>query len=234
MGDKNQSGSEIAHGAIIRESKRNVFGEGHLADCIILQWLTRYGKPTIAWRDHTGNDVAWLAGHEFLDEELLNLHKHISLETSDISGQLQTRFGIGYGADQVDIQVRSVANFDLLDALLLIQSSGTNTVTLSRKLNTNFNTLNFQTNLIDKWAIQQRNVTNDDLFIRDTANGITHMKFKHGASPIVMQKTRNAIPTDADLENESTVFYLDQGANLLKFKCKYSDGTVHIGSVAVV
>jgi len=230
--DKNQTGGEIAHGAIITEKRRNVLSDGHRADCIILKWLNRYAKPTIAWRNELDQDVAWLMAHEYLDEALTILHKHIGIETSDSTGQLQTRFGIGYGADTVDIQVRSVANFDMLDAIFKLRSSGTATQNISRFANTNFANLNFQTNEVDKWALQMRNTGNDFIFLRDTANGVNTFKAKPLTGELI-QRARNSAPTDGDLDNGSIVFYLNEAGNLLTIRAKYSDGTLKSGTVAL-
>lgn len=43
----------------------------------------------------------------------------------------------------------------------------------------------------------------------------------------------NSAPTDASLSNSQLAFYVDQTANQLKVKIKYSDGTVKIGFIAI-
>lgn len=46
-------------------------------------------------------------------------------------------------------------------------------------------------------------------------------------------KTPNSTPSNADLDNESISFFLDQRANLLKVRVKYGDGSVRNGSIAL-
>lgn len=49
----------------------------------------------------------------------------------------------------------------------------------------------------------------------------------------VMQGTPNSAPTDADLGNGQISAYLDQAGNALKYRVKYSDGTLKTGQVAL-
>jgi len=43
----------------------------------------------------------------------------------------------------------------------------------------------------------------------------------------------NAAPTDGDIPNGYVVPYLDESGNLLKFRVRYSDGTLKTGSIAL-
>ena len=43
----------------------------------------------------------------------------------------------------------------------------------------------------------------------------------------------NTAPDDADLKSGSVSFWLDESSNLLTFRCKYSDGTLKTGTVAL-
>jgi hypothetical protein len=44
----------------------------------------------------------------------------------------------------------------------------------------------------------------------------------------------NAAPTDGDIPNSQIFFYLDEGANQLKVRVRYSSGTLKTGTVALV
>lgn len=46
-------------------------------------------------------------------------------------------------------------------------------------------------------------------------------------------KTPNSTPSNADLDNESISFFLDQRANLLRVRVKYGDGSIRNGSIAL-
>ncbi len=71
---------------------------------IQLQSLTDEAKATIAYLDKAGKEVIWLQAHDYLTYPT-NEHKHFSIEASDSKGLKQTRLGVGYGADVVDVTV---------------------------------------------------------------------------------------------------------------------------------
>lgn len=91
---------------------------------IRLQWATQTGKPAIGWFDESGNRQAAIVAHRYLsypDDE----HKHISIETSDSLGALQTRFELPWGTDTIEIQTHS-ANFKVGGGHnLIVGSDGT-------------------------------------------------------------------------------------------------------------
>lgn len=71
---------------------------------IQLQFLTEEAKALIAYQDQSGQDVIWLQAHDYLKHPD-NRHRHFSIEASDARGRKQTRLGVGYGADVVDVTV---------------------------------------------------------------------------------------------------------------------------------
>lgn len=64
-------------------------------------------KATIAFIDHNDVEQIWLQTHKCLALPCTggNLHQHFSVEASDAAGLKQTRLGVGYGADVVDVTV---------------------------------------------------------------------------------------------------------------------------------
>ncbi len=49
----------------------------------------------------------------------------------------------------------------------------------------------------------------------------------------VFIKCLDEVPVNATLANGEVVIYLDEGANELKFKAKYSNGNVSIGTLSI-
>jgi hypothetical protein len=66
-------------------------------------------KPWITWFDHNNAKIAGIAAHERQGNSGPTgpLHQHISIETADSVGALQTRFEVTYGADKVLVGVKS-------------------------------------------------------------------------------------------------------------------------------
>jgi hypothetical protein len=82
------------------------------ASVIQLKSVNADSKPWITWYDHNGDRIAGIVAHERQGGTGPTgpLHQHISIETADSLGQLQTRFEVQYGADKVEVGVKS-ANF---------------------------------------------------------------------------------------------------------------------------
>ena len=49
----------------------------------------------------------------------------------------------------------------------------------------------------------------------------------------VFVKCQSSVPDNATLANNEVVIYLDEGADELKFKVKYSNGNVSIGTLSI-
>jgi hypothetical protein len=75
-----------------------------LTGLIQLQSLNNEAKATIAYLDASGHEVIWLQAHDYLTYPS-NRHHHFSIEAADSTGAKQTRLGVGYGADVVDVTV---------------------------------------------------------------------------------------------------------------------------------
>lgn len=67
-------------------------------------------KPWITWYDAAGAGIAGIVAHE--ESPTGSAHEHISIETADSGGALQTRFQVPYGEDTVDIRTTG-ANFNV-------------------------------------------------------------------------------------------------------------------------
>lgn len=85
---------------------------GHAGDAISLHWRDPSAKPFIGWWDYTGPSPelkGWIGAHD-LSNDGLSEHKHLSIETSDASGAMQTRIDFDYDKDTTEIKTSS-ANF---------------------------------------------------------------------------------------------------------------------------
>lgn len=93
---------------------------------IRLQWTSPAGKPAIGWFDEGMQRRAAIVAHHYLTYPT-NLHQHLSLETADSAGALQTRLEIPWGGDVVDIETHS-ANFKVAGGGSAVVTSGTGSV----------------------------------------------------------------------------------------------------------
>jgi hypothetical protein len=86
---------------------------------IALQSLTDEAKALIAFQDKTGTPKAWLAAHDYLRYPG-NRHRHFSIETADMSGQLQSRLEVPYDCDKCNVGTVSGSNFSVSEGDLRI------------------------------------------------------------------------------------------------------------------
>lgn len=73
------------------------YGKDDDGEILVLQNTNTSTKSIITFKDYTGDSKAWLVMHEYSSAGIL--HNHFSIETADVSGQLQTRLGFPYGCD---------------------------------------------------------------------------------------------------------------------------------------
>lgn len=159
---------------------------------IDLDYTTDEAKAVIAYRDKTEAPKIWLAGHDYLSFPL-DRHQHFSVETTDSTGQLQSRLEIPYDADTSEIETRNAnftvggtgtftvaggastlnGNLSVQDGNVLIDNAGTATMRMDRGAITNFGSMVFATAGADKWSIQMRNDSTNNLYIRDNVTGTT-------------------------------------------------------------
>lgn len=86
----------------------------HLSDLIRLKWTTNTAKPAITWYDATTTTPvarSAIVSHEYLSYPD-NRHAHISIETSDTSNALQSRFEVPWGCDGSDCDVATASGAD--------------------------------------------------------------------------------------------------------------------------
>ena len=84
----------------------------HAGDLIQLMWRDSQAKPFIGWWDYTGEEPilkAWIGAHQVANDGA-SFHKHLSIETADLSGQMQTRMDFDFDKDTTEIKTSS-ANF---------------------------------------------------------------------------------------------------------------------------
>lgn len=166
---------------------------------INLQWLTNTSKPLMAWLNETGNEKIWLAGHYLLSEG--NVHQHFSIETSNTSGQLNTKFEVPFDCDNnLDCRISTHdADFDIggegylfldggkigigerptatspaliiKDGNVIQNSTGTVSYRISRGGTSNYASFVFSTTDSDKWSLGLRNDGTNNFFLRDNING---------------------------------------------------------------
>ena len=67
------------------------------------------------------------------------------------------------------------------------------------------------------------------------AKGTKHINpgVKVNDSSEVFVSLQSSAPTDAEIDNNEIVLYLDEGANKLMVRLKYSDGTAKDGELAL-
>lgn len=235
---------------VIHTDKRNQGSEGHVSSGIVLQSDNVFAKSTIAFRDMNGDDVGWLQAHKYLDEDAQNLHQHMSLETSDSSGQVQTRIDIPYGSDTIDLKftssnvyVGSGGTFNVTDGVstfgnnvVVDPSSGNAQMMIDRPASTNNGALNFRTAGTDQWALRQTNDSTTNLYLRNTTNGVNVLKFILGAGNAtrMVQRVPGTATTDNNLDANTMEVRLDEASNKLIFRVKYADGTtLKTGEIAL-
>lgn len=95
---------------------------------IKLHYTTNEAKAIIAYIDENDHEVIWLQAHNYLSYPT-NQHKHFSIEASDAAGNKQTRLGVGYGADNVDVTVNQAdlvinRNTSMTNGNILFQGGG--------------------------------------------------------------------------------------------------------------
>lgn len=95
---------------------------------IKLHFTTNEAKAIIAYIDENNTEVIWLQAHNYLTYPT-DQHKHFSIEASDSMGNKQTRLGVGYGADSVDVTVNQAdlvinRNTSMTNGNILFQGGG--------------------------------------------------------------------------------------------------------------
>ena len=176
-------------------------GTGTNTYSIKLKCLDNEAKPKIAWWDMNDTPFAWIVGHDYLSYPS-NRHQHLSFETSDSSGVINTRLEIPWGADVVDVETHN-SNFVVggtgnltvtqgdttLNGLLtvngttvLVDSTGTATMRLDRAATTNFTNFVAATNGTDQWSFGLRNDSTNDFHFRNNVNSTTPLKITQAAT----------------------------------------------------
>lgn len=80
---------------------------GDYGELVRLQFMdttNKEAKATIAFEDEAGDSKAWIVCHDYLSYPD-NRHRHLSLEVSDDSGALQSRFTIPFDNDIAEMSI---------------------------------------------------------------------------------------------------------------------------------
>lgn len=232
-------GTEIIlpnHSGIADHREHGIFRDTHKIDIessegtgtntysLKFKCLTDEAKPKIAWWDKNDTPFAWIVGHDYLSYPS-NRHQHLSFETSDSSGVINTRLEIPWGADVVDVETHN-SNFVVggtgnltvsagdttLNGLLtvngttvLVDSTGTATMRLDRAATTNFTNFVAATNGTDQWSFGLRNDSTNDFHFRDNVNSKTPLKITQSSTPtITLDATTTLIGTTTSTQTATT------------------------------
>lgn len=137
----------------------------------------------------------------------------------------------------VGIGINTVA--DLLTHKLNVadtfQVRGNNnpTINVNRLSNTQFALVQFSTNNTANWTLRTRNNSTNDFELRNSLNFWSGFRM-YDATRHMYQTAPNSVIADANLDNNTLSFYLDEATNNLRVKAKYSNGTVRIGTIALI
>lgn len=167
------------------------------------KWLTNQAKPKIAWTDENDNPKAWIVAHDYLSYPTTR-HQHLSIETTDSGGVLQTRLEFPFDEDKIDIEthgsnfiVGGTGNFEVSQGTatiggnitstgttILLDSSGTATHRIDRAATSNFANFVYTTNGTDQWSIGLRNDATNDFHFRDSINSRTPFFIKQSTGNV--------------------------------------------------
>jgi hypothetical protein len=122
-----------------------------------------------------------------------------------------------------------------LNVLDSIQIKGNNNplININRNANNQFAQVQFSTNNVNNWALRTRNNNTNDFELRNSTNFWTAIR-TYDTSRHVYQSAPDSVIADANLDNNTLSFYLDQATNNLRVKAKYSNGTIKIGTIALI
>lgn len=97
-------------------------------DVIEMIWRNHGAKPFIGWYDGATDPAnpaikAWMGAHDLANNPNSAPHNHWSVEVSDSSGQMQTRFSIPFDKDHTNIKTSS-ADFTVGYGILRVGGDG--------------------------------------------------------------------------------------------------------------
>lgn len=143
---------------------------------------------------------------------------------------LRTNGNVGIG-----LTALTDLNAHKLNVLDTIQIKGNNNpfININRQTNTQFAYLQLATNNVANWALRTRNNSTNDFELRNSVNFWSAIR-AYDATRHVYQSAPNSVIADANLDNNTISMYLDEANNALRVKAKYSNGTVRIGTIALI